>query len=71
MSLIFSAIQSHHLGSEVLGVLTCFDEIQFNQAKYTLLVTMTFPLVSWYPHVLSLGKHLSLLRQRPELGTLF
>lgn len=47
MSLIFSAIQSHHLESEVLGVLTCFDEIQFNQAKYTLLVTMTFPLVSF------------------------
>ena len=53
MLLIFSEIQSHLLESEVLGVLPCFDEIQFNhkgswnQAKYTLLVTMTFPLVSF------------------------
>lgn len=53
MLLIFSGIQSHCLESEVLGVLTWFDEIRFNhkrswnQAKYTLLVTMTFPLVSF------------------------
>lgn len=59
MSLISSAIQPHHLESEVLGVLTCFDEIQFNQTKYTLLVTMTFQLwghLTLVPPCLVLGQ---------------